>query len=82
MGYTEESAVSALQGQAPLSADELYLALSGCTLRLRSNSTELLAVLADYFSHVTGEAVTPDVDIIAIERDAPELDIDFIDWKR
>jgi HprK-related kinase B len=82
MGYAEESAVSALQEQAPLCADELYLALSGCTLRLRSNSTELLAVLADYFSHVTGDAVRPDVDIIAIERDAPELDIDFIDWKR
>jgi len=82
MDYTEESAVSALQAEAPLCADELYLALSGCTLRLRSNSTELLAVLADYFSHVASDPVTPDVDIIAIERDAPELDIDFIDWAR
>ena len=82
MDYTEASAVSALQAEAPLCADELYLALGGCTLRLRSNSTELLAVLADYFSHVTSEPVTPDIDIIAIERDAPELAIDFIDWKR
>ena len=82
MDYTEESAVNALQATEPLCADELYLALTGCTLRLRSNSTELIAVLADYFAHVAGEPVTPDVDIIAIERDAPELDIDFIDWKR
>ena len=82
MGYTEESAVSALQGEARLCTDELYLALDGCTLRLRSNSTEVLADLADYFSHVASEAMAPDVDIIAIERDAPELDIDFIDWKR
>ena len=82
MGYTEEAAVSALQGDASLSADEVYLALEGCTLRLRSNSTEVLADLADYFSHVTSDAKTPDVDIIAIERDAPELDVDFIDWKR
>jgi len=82
MDYTEESAVSALQAEAPLCADELYLGLGDCTLRLRSNSTELIAVLGDYFSHVTSEPMTPDVDIIAIERDAPELDIDFIDWKR
>ena len=82
MGYTEESAVSALQAKASLSADELYLALSGCTLRLRSNSMELLAVLADYFSHIACEPVAHDIDIIAIERDAPELDIDFFDWQR
>ena len=82
MDYTEESAVSALQNEAPLCADELYLALGECTLRLRSNSTELVADLADYFSHVACGAKTPDIDIIAIERDAPELGIDFIDWKR
>jgi HprK-related kinase B len=82
MDYTEESAVSALQNEAPLCADELYMALGECTLRLRSNSTELVADLADYFSHVACDATTPDVDIIAVERDAPELGIDFIDWKR
>jgi len=82
MGYTVESAVSELQDNAPLCADELYLALGECILRLSSNSTELLAVLADYFSHVASDAMTPDVDIIAIERDAPEVGLDFIDWKR
>jgi HprK-related kinase B len=82
MGHTVESNVSALQNDTPLCADELYLALGECILRLRSNSTELLAVLADYFSHVASDASTPDVDIIAIERDAPELGFDFIDWKR
>ncbi|MDH3901267.1 MAG: HprK-related kinase B [Gammaproteobacteria bacterium] len=82
MGYTVESAASALQDDARLCADELYLALDGCVLRLRSNSTELLAGLADYFAHVSSAAMTPDVDIIAIERAAPELGIDFIDWKR
>jgi HprK-related kinase B len=82
MDYTEESAVSALQGDAGLCADELYLALGDCTLRLRSNSTAVLTDLADYFSHVASAAKTPDIDIIAIERDAPELGIDFIDWKR
>ena len=82
MDYTVEAAASALQGEATLCADELYLTLDGCVLRLRSNSTELLAGLGDYFSHVVSDAGTPDVDIIAIERAAPELGIDFIDWKR
>jgi len=82
MDYTTESAVSALQNEAGLCDDELYLAPGGCRLRLRSNSSVLLAGLAEYFSHVVSDADTPDIDIIAIERDAPELDIDFIDWKR
>jgi HprK-related kinase B len=82
MVYSETSAVSALRAEAPLCADELYLALGECTLRLRSNSTELLTLLADYFSHVVCEPLAYDIEVIAIERDAPELDIDFIDWKR
>ncbi len=82
MVYTEASAVSALRAEAPLCADELYLALGECTLRLRSNSTELLTLLADYFSHVVCEPLAHDIEVIAIERDAPELDIEFIDWKR
>ena len=82
MDYTEESAVSALMERDALCDEDLYLALGECTLRLRSNSTELLDVLADYFSHVTSDAVSPSIEIIAVERDAPELDIDFIDWKR
>ncbi len=79
---TEASAVSALRAEAPLCTDELFLALGECTLRLRSNSTQLLTLLADYFSHVVCEPLAHDIEVIAIERDAPELDIDFIDWKR
>jgi HprK-related kinase B len=82
MGFTVDSAVSELQDDASLCADELYLAPGECVMRVRSNSPQLLATLADYFSHVAGSPVTPDVDILAIERDAPELDVDFIDWKR
>jgi HprK-related kinase B len=82
MDYTVESAASALQDAAPLCDDELYLAPGGCRLRVRSNSEELLASLGDYFSHVVSDAGTPEIDIVAIERDAPELGIGFIDWKR
>jgi HprK-related kinase B len=31
---------------------------------------------------VASDAIAPDIEVIAIERDAPELDIDFVDWKR
>jgi len=82
MGYTVESAMSELQGGAGLCADALYLALGECVLGVHSNSAALLAELGEYFSHVVTDAVTPDIDIIAVERDAPELDIDFVDWKR
>jgi HprK-related kinase B len=82
MGYIVESEESVLHNDNRLCADELYLALGECTVRLRSNSRELVAELADYFSHVAVDAVDPDIDIIAIERDAPDLGIEFIDWKR
>lgn len=74
--------MSALRADESLCVDELYIALIDCTLRVRSNSTALLADLAGYYSHVASDPVTPDIDIVAIERDAPELDLDFIDWKR
>ena len=82
MGYTTGIDGNMLQDDSPLCADELYLALGECTLRLRSNSRELVAELSDYFSHVAVDPVTPDIDVIAIERDAPDLGIDFVDWKR
>ncbi|MGB5397687.1 MAG: HprK-related kinase B [Gammaproteobacteria bacterium] len=67
--------------QPALCADDLYLAFGECVLRVRSNSTRLRTGLADYFAHIVCTDVTPDVDIIAIDRDAPELDINFIDWQ-
>ncbi|MBT8117241.1 MAG: HprK-related kinase B [Gammaproteobacteria bacterium] len=82
MNDTLESVASDLQGGAELCADELCLAPGGCTLRLRSNSAELIALLADYFSHVAVAATVPEIDIIAIERDAPETGLAFVDWKR
>ena len=82
MKDTLEAVVSDLQGGEELCADELCLAPGGCTMRLRSNSAELIAVLRDYFSHVAVTATVPDIDIIAIERDAPETGLAFLDWKR
>ncbi len=60
----------------------LHLTLGECTIRLRSNSSKLISQLERYLSHVASPAAEPDIEITAIERDAPELGIEFIDWKR
>ena len=82
MSDTPESVADRLQDGATLCADELFLAPGECRLRLRSNSAELIARLGDYFSHVATAATAADIDIIAIERDAPDTGLAFVDWKR
>ena len=82
MNTTVESVAHDLQGGAELCDDELFLKPGGCGIRLRSNSPELIATLADYFSHVVSTAAEPDIDIIAIERQAPDTGLEFVDWKR
>ena len=77
-----ETFTEALYDGARLCDQALYLALGECTLRVRSNSPEHIAQLTRYFSHVAGPAVDPDLDIIAIERQEPDLGIEFTDWKR
>ena len=76
------SAAAALTGGAPLCAEVLHLRLGECSLRLRSNSSQLVAKLRDYFQHVVGDAAPPDLDVIAIEREAADLDLPFVDWAR
>ncbi|MEN8176205.1 MAG: HprK-related kinase B [Pseudomonadota bacterium] len=77
-----DAAAGALIGDATLSGEELHLVLGGCYLRLRSNSGALVEHLRGYFGHVLGPARDPDLDVLAIEREAPELEMDFIDWAR
>jgi HprK-related kinase B len=72
----------ALHAGATLSDKALNLALGECKLRLRSNSSELIQQLSRYFAHVVGPAAQPDIDMLAIDQKAPELGLDFIDWKR
>lgn len=79
---TIENFTAALYNGATLCDQSLYLALGECTLRVRSNSSEHIDQLARYFSHVAGPEADPDIDIIAIEREEPDLGIEFVDWKR
>lgn len=82
MNHDVESIARSLQGGETLCDDALTLALGELTLRLRSNSAELIAGLRDYFSHVPAGQASPDLDILAIECAAPETGLGFIDWKR
>ncbi len=71
-----------LIGDAVPGARSLYLRVEAWTLRIRSNSDALLDRLARYFAHVTVVGSDADMEVLAIEREAPGLDITFTDWKR
>ena len=80
---TTDHYTSMLTQDHPLCDASLTLVTGEFCLRLRSNSSQLISQLAEYFSHVvTTESRQADVEVIAIERQAPDLPIDFIDWKR
>lgn len=64
-----------------LSPGALTLQLGGFILTLRSNSEALIDRLKVYFSHTLGEG-SANCNVIAIDGQAPDLGIDFIDWKR
>ncbi|WP_432695129.1 HprK-related kinase B [Marinobacterium sp. YM272] len=60
----------------------LLLGLDGQLLALRSNSAELLDKLRTYFAHVVVNSGEPDITVLAVERDAPQLDLPYEDWPR
>lgn len=82
MKHTPETLAAALKGEAQLLGKALYLQPGACRLRIRSNSATLLDHLGRYFAHVAGTPGETDMEIWAIERDEPQLGIDFLDWKR
>jgi len=83
----DSDAVAALMaGGRPLSDERLLLGLDGCTLALRSNSSALIAELRDYFGAQVIDDGEADIDVIAIERPALDLEeslgVEFVDWAR
>jgi HprK-related kinase B len=72
-----------LTSDQSLCEQSLTLSLGEYGLRIRSNSAALIDKLAGYFSHVPPcDASQAMVEILAIERQPPELPVNFIDWKR
>jgi HprK-related kinase B len=70
-----------IQGQ-PLCDTPLYLNLGEFSVAIQSNSQQLLARLANYFSHLSQHPADDPLEIIAIDCDVLETDIQFTDWKR
>lgn len=84
MIHTIESISQELIQEQTFVPELLNLKIGGCRLNIQSNSRVLIDKLSDYFSscNVIGDNNTADINIIAIERKAPELGINFIDWQR
>ena len=82
MQNSVDNLATALINESRLCEDTLVLQLGQCRLAIFSNSKQLIGHLRQYFGHVLGEPGNTDMQVIAIERDEPQLDIDFIDWKR
>jgi HprK-related kinase B len=82
MDHDIDSIARTLRGDESLCDDTLSLALGEVTLRLRSNSAQLITKLREYFSHVPVGGTPPDLEVVAIECAAPETGLNFIDWKR
>jgi hypothetical protein len=82
MNQNSSSIAELMMGDAILCEDDLYLGLGECILRIRSNSPALIKELTGYFSHVVIKATTETMEVIAIQRNAPQVGVDFTDWKR
>ncbi len=82
MKYDVESVAAELQGDTQFDDDALFLGLGSCKLLVRSNSRELIDGLRHYFSHVPAASGQPDLEVIAIEREAADTGIGFVDWAR
>jgi len=80
-----EKTADALAAGYELVNENVLLQLENYRISLRSNSIELLKKLENYFSHTLANSqanLPADIEIVAIEREEPELDLTFIDWKR
>jgi len=62
--------------------EPLCLTIEGFSFQVRSNSIELLDKLRCYFAGMCTATTQRGVEIIAIERDAADLAINFTDWSR
>lgn len=85
MTHTIDSISQELTQGEKLIHERLHLLMGDCHLEIHSNSKLLIAKLHDYFTAcnvIETHQLSADVVIVAIERDAPELDLEFIDWKR
>ncbi len=80
MKHTHE-AVKKLLGATQINPSRITLDLDGYKIAVQSNSQDLLDKLRHYFGHCIGLG-DPNCLIIAIDGSAPDVGVDFKDWKR
>jgi HprK-related kinase B len=76
-----QTIANTLIGSHALCEGEIVLDLDNYKIRVCSNSEALLEKLGIYFSSSLGLGPA-DIEVVAIDGDAPDLAIDYIDWKR
>jgi len=77
-----DDVVATLVGDHVLIKEPLCLSIDGFCIHVYSNSNELLDTLRHYFGAMCVDWIKSDIEIIAVQRDALELGIDFLDWVR
>lgn len=80
-----EEIAKVLSSGYELADETVLLQLQNYKIAIRSNSFALLKKLKHYFAHTLTEKNTTDVaniEVLAFDRELPELDLEFIDWKR
>lgn len=86
MTEQQQSIADQLIAGQQMTAHSLLLSLDGLKIGVRSNSEALLERLAAYFAHIVDAAgavrAQPDMELLAVEREAPSLDLPYKDWRR
>lgn len=82
MTYRLEQFAEQLIQDATFIPQKLNVRFGDCAIQIQSNSEELINVLQAYFQHWLQPAAKVDIDLIAIESAALELNAPLQDWKR
>jgi HprK-related kinase B len=71
-----------LLASQPLVEEVVELDMGYCSCRLVSNSNELLALLASYFSEIVRPVDKPTYTLTLLESEPVDIAVDFTDWQR
>ncbi|MCU7906876.1 MAG: HprK-related kinase B [Candidatus Thiodiazotropha sp. (ex Epidulcina cf. delphinae)] len=77
-----KTAATLLLKDVDLCEKPLHLTVGDCGLVIHADSRQLLDRLRGYFKHLPKKPVVSTIEITAIEREAVDTGLPFIDWRR
>ncbi|MCG8670312.1 MAG: HprK-related kinase B [Pseudomonadales bacterium] len=77
-----DTIIAQLLGERPLSARPVFLSVNDQIVAVKTNSEELSSKLQHYFANLLAEEQPTDIEILAVEQEAPQLNLDLVDWTR